>query len=44
MPRGPLILILILVILVGGAVWLSGRNHQVPTHPIEVDVPSAPAR
>ena len=38
MPRGTLILIVLILLLVGGAVYLSTSAHEVPTKPVEVDV------
>jgi hypothetical protein len=40
MSRATLILILVLVVIVGGAVLLSMNAHEVPTKPIEVEVQS----
>jgi hypothetical protein len=42
MPRGILFLIIVLILLVGGLVFLSTRATEVPTSTIEVDV-NAPA-
>lgn len=42
MPRGILLLIMIVVLLVGGLIFLSTRATEVPTKTIEVDV-NAPA-
>jgi hypothetical protein len=44
MPRAVIILIVILVILAGALVFLSGRAHEVPTNTIEVDVTNAAGR
>ena len=38
MTRGTLFLIVLVLLLVGGAVFLSSSAHEVPTKPIEVDV------
>ena len=38
MSRASLFLIVLLVLLVGGAYLLSTSAHEVPTKPIEVDV------
>jgi len=38
MPRATLFLIVLILILVGGAVLLSKSAHEVPAKPIEVDV------
>ena len=38
MPRGIIFLIVLLVLVIGGAVLLSSRVKQQPTHTIEVDV------
>jgi len=40
MPRVTLFLIVLILILVGGAVLLSKSAHEVPAKPIEVDVQS----
>ncbi|WP_275402014.1 hypothetical protein [Sphingomonas ginkgonis] len=44
MPRGALTLVILLLVIIGGAFFLSRRAHEVPTRPIEVDVSSAPTR
>lgn len=44
MPRGALILIILLLVVIVGGFLLSRHVHEVPTHPIEVPVSSAPAR
>ena len=38
MPRGMLFLIILVLLLGGGAVLLSRSAHEVPTKPVEVDV------
>ncbi len=38
MPRGIVFLVILLILIVGGAFFLSGRVKQQPTHTIEVDV------
>lgn len=38
MPRGIVFLIILLILIVGGAFFLSGRVKQQPTHTIEIDV------
>lgn len=38
MPRGIVFLVILLVLLVGGAFFLSSRVKEQPTHSIEVDV------
>ncbi|QNN65502.1 hypothetical protein H9L12_02550 [Sphingomonas rhizophila] len=38
MPKGLFVLIILLVILIGGAFFLSGRVTEQPTQTIEVDV------
>jgi hypothetical protein len=40
MPRVTLILIVLVLVLAGGAVLLSKSAHEVPAKPIEVDVQS----
>ncbi len=40
MTRAPLVLILLLLLLVGGAVFLSMSAREVPQKPIEVEVQS----
>jgi hypothetical protein len=40
MSRATLVLIVLILILAGGAVLLSKSAHEVPTKPIEVDVQS----
>ena len=35
-----LVLVVLLLLIVGGAVFLSSSVHEVPTKPIEVDVKS----
>jgi hypothetical protein len=42
MPRGILFLVIVVVLLVGGLIFLSTRAIEVPTKTIEVDV-NAPA-
>ena len=42
MPRGILILVIAVILLVGGLIFLSTRATEVPTSTIEVDV-NAPA-
>ena len=45
MPRGIVFIIVLLVIVVGGAILLAGRVKEQPTHTIEVNVATnAPAR
>ena len=39
--RGPIILIVLLLVLVGGFVAISRSATEVPTHPIETDVTRA---
>ena len=43
MPRSALFLIILLLLLVGGAWFLSSHAHQVPLTKIETDVARAPA-
>jgi hypothetical protein len=38
MSRTTLFLIVLVLLLAGGAVFLSMRAHEVPTKPVEVDV------
>lgn len=38
MPRGIIVLVFLLLILVGGAYFLSSSVHEQPTHTIEADV------
>ncbi len=38
MPRATLVLIMLFVLLIGGAILLSSRAREVPTQRIEVDV------
>ena len=38
MPRTTVFLIVLVLLLVGGAFWLSSRAREVPTERIEVDV------
>jgi hypothetical protein len=38
MSRAPLFLIVLLLLIIGGAWFLSSSAHEVPTKPIEVDV------
>jgi len=40
MSRATLFLILLALLIVGGAVFLSMNAHEVPAKPIEVDVQS----
>lgn len=42
MSRGALSLIILLLLLVGGAFFLASHAHQVPLTKIEADVASAP--
>jgi hypothetical protein len=42
--RGILFLILVLVLIVGGAWFLAGRAHEEPTRQIEIDVSSEAAK
>jgi len=42
MPRGIVFLVIVVVLLIGGLVFLSTRATEVPTGTIEVDV-NAPA-
>jgi hypothetical protein len=41
MPRGILFLVIVVVVLVGGLIFLSTRATEVPTKTIEVDVNAA---
>ena len=38
MPRTAIFLALLLLLLVGGAFFLSGRAREVPAQPVEIDV------
>jgi len=38
MPRGILFLVIVVILLVGGLIFLSTRATEVPTSSIEVDV------
>ncbi len=38
MPKGIVILVILLVLLVGGAIFLGGRVKEQPTHTIEINV------
>jgi sensor domain CHASE-containing protein len=40
----PILLLLLLALLIGGMIWLSNRNTEVPTQQIEQDVTNAVAR
>lgn len=40
MPRATLFLIVLLILLAGGAVLLSKSAHEVPVKPIEADIQS----
>jgi len=42
MPRGILFLVIVVILLIGGLIFLSTRATEVPTSTIEVDV-NAPA-
>lgn len=37
----PVILLVIVILLIAGAIWLSTRNTEVPTQRIEQDVTNA---
>jgi hypothetical protein len=39
--RALIILVVVVVILLGALFFLSGRAHEVPTHPVEIDVTNA---
>ena len=41
--RGPIVLVVILIVLIGGAVLLSRSVSEQPVRTIEVDVAPAPA-
>jgi len=43
MPRAIIILIILIVIIAGALIFLSSRAHEVPTHPVEIDVTNAAA-
>lgn len=38
MPRSVILVALILILLIGGAFFLSSRAQEVPTRPVEIDV------
>ena len=45
MPRGLVFIVVLLVLVIGGAILLAGRVKEQPTHTIEVNVAAnAPAR
>ena len=41
MPRAVIILIVILVVIAGALVFLSGQAREVPTQQVEIDVTNA---
>jgi len=44
MPRSIVFLVLILLLLVGGAVFLSSNAREVPVKPVEVEVSRDPSQ
>lgn len=41
MPRAIIILIIVIIVIAGVLFFLSSRAHEVPTHPVTVDVTNA---
>lgn len=39
--RAIVVLVIIIVIIAGALIFLSSRAHEVPTHPVQVDVTNA---